>query len=374
MKTNLWMAMAAGAFLLAGCEGKGKKTAAAQAADEAMTVRAAPAAERLFERRITVQGNLQAKHFANVAARIGGNIEVMNVDAGDRVEAGKTELFQTDPVSLQNAVIAAEQQLNVAKAGLEVSRVARDKAAKDFARFGRLHGEGRVSDNEFERVQVAAEQSAAHFALSEAQVSQAAASLGISRKNLSDSKIFAPISGFVTVRLHERGEQVGPGTVILRVEDPDYIEVSAFLPAQYYAEVEPGKSEARIVVSGRDAGKVTLDYRGPAINPLLRTFEVKGRVPAGAGVVSGAMADLTIVFASRKSIGVPDSAILVRGGKEVVFVTKDGKAAQREVATGIRNDGFTEITKGLAAGDPVIVEGQTLVNDGLTVRVLSQAK
>ena len=56
------------ALLAAGC-GKKETAAAAEETAHALAVRALPAAMRDFERRLTVQGTLEAKRFAHVAAR-----------------------------------------------------------------------------------------------------------------------------------------------------------------------------------------------------------------------------------------------------------------------------------------------------------------
>ena len=235
-----------------------------------------------------------------------------------------------------------------------------------------------MSDNEYEAAQVQHESSkaavavaAAQVDLARSQVRQAEASVAIARKNLEDAKVFAPISGVVSSRTAEPGEQMSAGRVLLRIDDLASVEAAAYLPAQYYPEVAPGKTEFRLAVNGRDAGTHVVTTRNPTINPLLRTFEIKGRLEdAGDFAVPGNMADLTIVFESRPGLGVPTAAVLVRNGQNVVFVVQDGQAVQRDVQTGLQNDGWTEILSGLEAGETVVTEGQTQLRDGLKVEVL----
>ncbi|MGD9613268.1 MAG: hypothetical protein AB7V22_10270, partial [Kiritimatiellia bacterium] len=129
------------AVLAAGC---GKKQAVADAAVRALAVRAAVVAPRDFERRLTVQGTLEAKNFANVASRAEGNLDVLWVDEGDAVVAGETALFQIDPVGRENALTIAKQNLAVAQASLAVAAAAARKteaearkATLDFDRYER---------------------------------------------------------------------------------------------------------------------------------------------------------------------------------------------------------------------------------------------
>ena len=111
------------AVLLGGC---GRRDAAPVAAAappvRRLAVRVQPCAVRAFERRLTVQGTLEAKRFAHVAARADGNLDAIWVNVGDRVTAEETPLFQIDPVGRQNAVTIAEQAHAVAQATLAVAR------------------------------------------------------------------------------------------------------------------------------------------------------------------------------------------------------------------------------------------------------------
>ena len=369
------------ALLAAGC---GKKESAAETV-RALAIRAQPAAERAFERRLTVQGTLEAKNYANVASRADGNLDAIWVDEGDAVVAGETALFQVDPVGRANALTIAKQNLAVAKASLEVAlasagktRAEARKALLDFERYQRLHQDGKVSDSEFEAADVGRAQAEAGIAVAEAQVDlaerqvkQAEASLAIAEKNLADAKVLAPISGVVSSRTAEPGEQMSVGKVALRIDDLSVVEAAAYLPAQYYPEVVPGHTTFRLGIGGREAGAHVVTTRSPVIDPTLRTFEVKGKVAAADGLaVPGQMADLTIVFETRAGLGVPSAAILDRAGKSVVFVAQDGRAVQREVQTGLQNDGWTEVLSGLEAGEAVVTEGQTQLRDGLPVEVL----
>ena len=348
-------------------------------------VRAIKAERRMFERRLTVQGTVECKVVADVGARVAGNLDSIGVDEGDRVEADSTVLFQIDPASLEKAVVIAEQDRNVARASLDVARsqavqieAEAKKALLDFARYQRLHEQGKVSDNEFEtrdvhRAQAEAAQDVAKAGveLAARKVEQAEAALAIAGKNLADAKVVAPINGVVTRRVAEPGEHMAVGNTVMRIEDLATKEAVAFLPATYHAEIRPGETKFRLSLDGREGGEHIVTYRSPTVDTTLRTFEVKGRIPEEqVGVVPGDLAQLTIVFASRQGIAVPAEAVLFRRGRNLVFVVQDGKAVVREVETGLANNGWLEVVSGLVFGEQVVVEGQVLLTDGELVSVL----
>ena len=161
---------------------------------------------------------------------------------------------------------------------------------------------------------------------------------------MDDARVVAPISGYVSARSAEPGEQMSVGRVVLRIEDLAVLEAAAFLPAQYYTEVEPGQTKFRLEINGTEAGWHTVTYRSPTINTTLRTFEVKGRIEnAGAAAVPGSMADLSLVFESRTALAYPRlqcwSATRKRG-----VCDQGWPRPQREVQPGLRNDGWLEIS------------------------------
>ena len=69
----------------------------------------------------------------------------------------------------------------------------------------------------------------------------------------------------------------------------------------------------------------------------------------------------------------PTDAILFRkGGRFVVFTAENGKAVEHEVVPGIVDGELTEITNPEAiAGKEVITEGQSFLNSGDRVAVVS---
>ena len=348
-------------------------------ADIPLPVRTLAATNAVFERATTVQGSLEAVDSAIVAARIPGPLLRVCVDLGDAVKAGKTILFEVDPATVSNQMVIAREtaataraQVAVAEATAKKAAAVAKKAALDADRFARLHDDGRVSDNEWERAETQRDTAAADVAVAEAslqlarqQVSQAEAQLAIAERQLADATLVAPIDGIVNSRLHEPGERVGPGTPVVGINGTAALKALAFLPAQHYAEVVPGETEVELR-SGDAAPVVTkIAAKSPAIDPRLRVFEIKTLVPGSATAVPGAMADFHVVFEKREGVSVPQEAVLNRAAGTVVFLAQpDGTAKEVPVEVGLRDGGRAELLSGVNAGDPVIVQGQTQLYDG----------
>lgn len=386
-------ALAAGAILTAK-HGQAKEEGRSAEEDGGSTSRvpvvATPAREITFESRVVVSGNVKAKRFALVSARIPGSLDAVFVDKGDVVEAGKTRLFQTDSVKLSKAVELARQQLTVAEcsvrekqANLEQSIAQNDQAAKDLERYRELAKKNAVSAQVFEQQGTQVRQAEAMvkhkralIALTEAELEQARLSLKIAEKDLADSLVVAPIDGRVSERMKEPGEMAAPGTPIVKIEDLSVLEVSVFIPEHFYSQVEPGKTQMRVRVGGTDLGSRPVSYKSPTVHTALRTFEVEGIIENPPdGVVPGCLAEVTIVLDSRSGVGVPTAAVQRRGGREVVFSVDGDRARMIPVEAGRETEGWTEIESGpLSAGAAVVTLGQTLIEDGTAVLLVKEGK
>lgn len=345
---------------------------------------------RTFEKVIVTQGNVEAKNVAMVSPRIPGTLEKFFVDEGDKVVAGKTKLFQTDSVKLEQNLTISEHDLAVARcaqrqaqANLEKVSADFDKAELDFKRFERLLEKKAATQDAFEQQQSRYKQMGAAKKLAEAQVElaieqvrQAEAALAIATKDLTDTTVLAPISGEVSMRMAEPGETGEAGRPILRIEDTSLVEVSVFLPAAYYPTVIAGQTQMKVNVSAIDLGLRTISYKSPTIDARLRTFEVKCLLKDPPdGVAPGAMARIVGVLESREGLGVPSAAIEQRGGQNVVFVVKDNVSHQVTVKPGIEMDGWIEISQGeLNEETAVVTMGQYMIEEGTRVAVQKEGK
>ena len=70
----------------------------------------------------------------------------------------------------------------------------------------------------------------------------------------------------------------------------------------------------------------------------------------------------------QDALALPEEAI-VRSGERlrVLVVENGGKYSPREVKTGLKSDGWTEVLEGLSEGEEVVVSGQFLIDSESSV-------
>jgi multidrug efflux pump subunit AcrA (membrane-fusion protein) len=349
-----------------------------------------PVTTRTFERTVNIQGNLESKNFALVSPRVAGTIEKFFVDEGNSVVANESKLFATDSVSLAQVVEIRKKLLDIAnstekqaQANLEKTQADFNKAETDYNRSKRLYEKKAVTadafeqqESRFKQLKAVIKSAKADIDLTKANIAKAKADLAIAEKDLADTIVYAPITGKISQRFKEPGEMGRPGEPAVRIDDNTIIEVSAFLPAQYYPEITEDQTKMKVSVSGRDLGEHDIYYKSPTINPKLRTFEVKCLLDnTSQTIAAGAMAEVGAVLETRKGLSVPTECILNRDNQFVVFVVSGGKAHKVPVQKGIENNGWTEVVNSeLNEQSMVVTMGQNMLDEGKAVSVQKENK
>ncbi len=340
---------------------------------------------REFSELLKVQGNVESSSIARVSPRIPGPIEDIFVNEGDAVEANKTRLFVIDPVKLEMNLEIRRQELAIARlslkekeARLKQAQADLEKSKLDVNRSRLMWEDNSTSQDNFEKAQLkfkVSEATVEHtqtlIELDREQLKKAQLALSIAEKDFADSTVLAPISGRVSAKLQEPGEMAAPGKPILLIKDPDNTEVSAYLPAEYYHRVTVGQCQALITSYANQQIKTEVTFKSPEIIPELRTFQIKCIIPAAdKNLVPGALAELSLILATRKGLAVPSTSLLNRNDGKVIFVADNGKARMVKATTGLENDGFCEVSgESLKEGDLVVIKGQHLLNDGQEIQL-----
>ena len=197
----------------------------------------------------------------------------------------------------------------------------------------------------------------------------------------NDSPVRAPITGRITSLPVTVGSTVSQSSSVAKVARTDELEIRIAIAERFVSRISNGQKATVTfdaypgVVFGAKVFEVS-----PVLDTSTRTMGVKLRLnPPDSRVKVGMYGRVRLVTESVKNaIVLPVSALVTRDGKDYVFavtVPKSGKNAAvvglKPVTRGITVDNKVEITKGLDADEEVVVKGQTLLNDGAKVKIVS---
>jgi cobalt-zinc-cadmium efflux system membrane fusion protein len=171
----------------------------------------------------------------------------------------------------------------------------------------------------------------------------------------------APFDGVVIKVNPAPGRVVEPSDELFTIADLSQVWVQAEVYEKDLGRIRVGQM-ATITVDTypgeRFRGRVT--YIGDFLDPQTRTARVRCEVPnPGTRLKLDMFASVQLPTTfSRKAVAVPQAALQQLEGKTVIFVSKGPTAFEvRTVKTGNTVQGQTEIVEGLAAGEPIVIQG-----------------
>ena len=297
-------------------------------------------------RFIAATGTVEPVRTIGINSQVSGALLRVAVEEGSVVSAG-TVLAQIDSRELEAQLASAAANLEVAKRAAERSQQLRDQQINTIA--------------EYERDQAA-------YAASRSTHEQLQTRLGY-------ATVRAPVAGIVLDKRIETGDIVSPQTRLFTIGDVSTLVV----------RVPVSELDVMGLRSG-DAVDVTLDalpgqpLQGrirrvfPSADTVSRLVPVEVALSGAASrqVRPGFLARVNIALDPRNNVlMVPAAALLQDPNGSVVYLVQGGKATRRSVRRGTTFQGRVEIVEGIAAGDTVIVAGNTMVREGSAVRIVS---
>jgi multidrug efflux system membrane fusion protein len=287
---------------------------------------------------------------------------------GAEVRRGEL-LFQLDARPFKVA-------LAVAQAALARDEAQLVKAQGQLRRFKEVSAQGYVSADQLAEVQANESSAAATVAADRAEVEHA-------RLNLDFTVLRAPIDGRVGRVLLHAGNIVkaidADPLVTINQMDPVYVEFA--VAERYLADLQQAAHQAGTTVeltATGDAG-TTVVRRGPltfldnAVDQPTGTVRLRATLDnADRALWPGQYTHVKIrVPSGGPVLALPASAINQGpNGPYVYVVTANGTAEQRPVTVARTDADLAVVTHGVAAGERVVVDGQSRLLPGGKVEVL----
>ena len=298
---------------------------------------------------LSFTGQTRASEEVNVAFRVSGPIQRVLVDEGDYVHKGQV-VAEMDPRDYTVQLTATEAEYEQVKA--------------DAERVIALYREQNTTAQNYDRARYGLE-----------QITQ---KLNNHRNQLADTKLRAPLSGYVKTRLHEGGETVGAGMPVLVMSSAGDVEVEINLPSTEYVRLSQ-------YIAFYCTFNITGDQRYPL--QIVRTsqeananqlYTVRLRMKGGYDRKKITPGMTTMVYAERTeepsgNIIVPASAIVGDENKVSVYVYDEASGTVKlrpVVVNEINPDGTVTITEGLKVGEKIVSTGAHHVTDGQQVEVM----
>lgn len=282
-----------------------------------------------------VVGTVRAKLRSVIEAKVSGKIEKLLVVPGQQVKAG--ELL---------AVIDARE----VQARYDQAIALKQQAEADLKRLTSLLEQKVLSQAEFDNAQARARVTLAGVTEAETM--------------LDYTKVTAPFAGVITRKHADVGDLATPGKPLLELEDSTTLRLEADVPEAVVGKLKLGDKLPVNIASVETGLEGVVSEIAPTADPNSRTFLVKLDLPETSGLRAGQFGRVAMPVGETTALRVPTSAVLQRGQMELVFIVSDNKAQLRLVKTGKRLGREVELVSGVSAGEKLVTENVTDLQDG----------
>jgi multidrug efflux system membrane fusion protein len=321
-------------------------------------------------------GVLSASDESELSFQVGGHVQSVAVDAGDRVRAGQL-LASLDAQPYQLRLDSSIADLQSARARLQDTRM---KVTSTRSLYKRQI----ASKQAFDSAQSA-------FDSAESSVQAAEAAVSLAQRDLDQTVLVAPIEGLIAERRLEPFQEISPGTAVLLIQSQGGIEVDIRMPETLVHEVQSGQNViVRMTTrtfSGKEfegrvtkVGALSLDSNAYPVTIALAESDPRMRPGmtarvdfnfAGSVDETGWLIPINAVLPGDDVDGDDRDAHITERDAYVFVYQPDSSTVERRTVriSGLRGDS-AEIRDGLKEGDVVAVAGVHFLVDGQRVALI----
>lgn len=342
-------------------------------------------------------GTVRSKTSTTLSSKVVGSVISMRVREGDRVRAGQllaeidsrdarvqTDKAQAGLREAQTSVDEVEKNIRAAEAAKAAAEASRNLAAATFKRYQTLLERKSVSQQEFDEVQARYKVAEAEVERADrmlqsmqarrnqvtARIDQAKADVAGAQVYAGYSRITSPINGVVTVKQADVGTLAAPGAPLLTIEDGNSFRLEAAVEESRIRDVRLNQPVTVLIdaLGGEELSGRVVEIV-PSTDPASRSYTVRIELPSRSLLRSGLFGRARFTAGERKTMTIPQKAIVQRGQLTGVYVIdSSGIARLRLITLGKATGDRIEALSGLSDGDRVVTDAGSGVSDGSKVQ------
>lgn len=301
-----------------------------------------------------VPGTVISRNDARLSSEVAGRL-VWVAEIGERFAAG-------EPVArVDDTQLLLQQKEYEGTVASEESR--RGFLERESGRLRQLAAENVAAKNQLDQVESDLQASTSNLAVARARLAQI-------NVQLERTRLRAPFDGVVTERLQAPGEHTAIGDEVVRLVDPDNLEVVARAPLSMLGFVSNGDSLQ--VTGGNRMEDGVVRTMVPFGDGRSHMFELRVHVTSQKWKVGDAVRLAVPSAEPTEVLAVPrDALVLRREGASVFRITPEGTAEQVPVVAGVGSGDMIAISGNVRAGDRVVIRGAERLRPGQPVNILA---
>ena len=291
-------------------------------------------------------GNFEPIQELTFSAEKSGKVISVLVKEGDYVNVG------------QAMVIVRSDVINV---NAQTAKAAYDNAKSDYDRYQTAYNSGGVTKQQLDQSKLA--------------LTNATNNLKQANINVGDTKVKAPISGFINKKFIEPGSILAgmPATAMFEIVNVSKLKLTVTVNEAQVASLKLGNTinvTSSVFPDKTFTGKITF-IAAKADETLNFPVELEISNNADKSLKAGMYGTANFGSKQKQQLKVvPRNAFVGSVSSNQVFVVENGTAVLKQVTSGRILGDLVEIIDGLSDGDTVIVTGQINLQNGNAVEII----
>jgi membrane fusion protein (multidrug efflux system) len=291
-------------------------------------------------------GNFEPIQELTFSAEKSGKVISVLVKEGDYVNVGQT------------LVIVRSDVINV---NAQTAKATYDNAKSDYDRYENAYKSGGVTKQQLDQAKLA--------------LTNAGNNLKQANINVGDTKVKAPIKGFINKKYIEPGSILTgmPATAMFDIVNVSKLKLKVTVNESQVASLKLGNTinvTSSVFPDKTFAGKITF-IAAKADESLNFPIEIEIGNNADNSLKAGMYGTANFGSKQKQQLKiVPRNAFVGSVSSNEVFVVENGIAKLKKVTSGRIIGEQVEIVDGLSDGDTVIITGQINLQDGNTVEII----
>jgi len=292
-------------------------------------------------------GNVGAKNIYSINAQTGGKILKLFTDEGEWVKKGDL-LATIDSVELPKlldeskiSVEKSKSELIASQKELESLNAQKVLAKLTYDRYSKLKKQSFASQSEYDKAKADLDVIEAQIKVTNARIKSANIEIVRSQKGveslevkLSRFKVYAPVDGYVILKLVEVAQTLTPSQTIFEIVDPKTVWIKAYIDEKLSGSIKVGQNAKIMLRSQRD-----VKYKG-----VVKRIVAKSDAVTQEREVDVAFENLPIPFYIEEQaevliatkhldnvIKVPSNVVKYKNGNPCLWIKKDSKATCKSV-------------------------------------------
>lgn len=316
-------------------------------------------------------GNIEAETEIPIQPRVSGRLVTLMVEEGSEVKKGDL-IGVIDDEAFVLQVQQTEANIIGIKANMEQAKVNASRLKSEKERYRELLDQRYISQWEYEQAENAYLAAEANLDTLKAQLEVAEKNYQLQKLQLEQTRIYAPISGYILRKFVTPGINLTSGTTIVTMASLSPVKLIFNIDQKDAARIRRGMSVNFVNDAAPNriySGKI--NQVAPVYDPKTRTLALSVNIDNyDRSLLPGMFGIVTVLMSGKDfALVVPQEAIVVNSQKGVFVVGDDNVVRFQPVKTGLEAEGRVEVVSGLKAGDKVVVVGQNRLRNGQLVEV-----